>query len=464
MGGLNAALSVAAGALSAQEAAIEVVNNNIANATTPGYDREVVDLSAAASTPTDGVEIGDGVQVNGVTSVRDQLLNLQIQQQTSEQTAASAQSGVLGSVQPYFSTSGTTVGTSMSSFFTSLSALSSAPSNSADRQTVISNAQALVQQFNATSAGLSSTQTGLSTQISGDVTEINTLASQIAALNAQIGPGTGTGQGDSSLVDQRSALEQQLSGLTQIAITTTNEGDTVTTGSGTALVAGSESFALSLSAGSDGLVQVLDSEGDNVTASLTGGDLGGMLEARDVNVPSYLNQLDSLANGFANAINAAQASGFDLNGDPGQPLFTIPATVSGSAASIALATTSGSAVAASSVGTPSGSPGSNGNLAALTGVQTAALAGGLSPTGSFAALVDSVGNDASEASSQSTAIQASLTQLTTQQSAVSGVSIDEESTNLIQYQQAYEAAAEVVTTINSLFSTTLNMVSETGGA
>jgi flagellar hook-associated protein 1 FlgK len=458
MGGLNTALSIASGALSAQEAALDTVNNNIANATTPGYSREIVDFSSAGTTQDGSVAIGDGVEVTGITSVQDQLLNVQLQQTTAAQASASAQSNVLSSVQDYFSSNTSGVGSDLSTFFTSLSALSSAPSNSADRQTVISDASALVGSFNSTAAGLTSTQTGLNIQVSGDVTQVNSLTAQIAALNPQIQASTAGGSDGGTLVDQRTELEQQLSALIGTSITTTPQGDTITTGNGSVLVAAGQSYALSTGTGSSGTTQVLDSHGTNITDAITGGDLGGSIQVRDTTIPGLLSNLDSLASGFGTAINAAQSSGYDLNGNAGTALFTLPSTVSGSAAGIALATTNGSAIAASS----DGSSGSNGNVAALTSVQNNALSGGLSPTGLYAALVENVGNAASQADTQSTALQSSLTQLTNQQSSVSGVSIDEESSNLIRFQQGYEAAAEAVTAINSLFTTTIDMLSSSG--
>ena len=435
----------------------QVVSANMANANTPGYSREIVNLSSAGSTQVGNVAIGNGVSIDSITSVRDQLIGLRIQQQTSQQTAASAQSSALASAQTYFSGTSGTIGTDLSAFFTSLSALSSAPSNAAARQTAISDAQDLVSTFNNASNGLTSTQSGLNTQVSGDVTQINALASQIAVLNTQVSQSIALGQDGGTALDQRDTLEQQLAGLTSISITTTAQGDTIATGTGTALVVAGQSLALSATTGSNGLTQVTDSAGTNITKTLTGGDLGGILQARDTTIAGLLAQLDTLASGFANAINSAQTKGFDLSKTPGGPLFTVPATVSGAAGSIALATTDGSAIAISS----DGSAGSNGNLPTLTDVQTNALAGGLSPTDSYAALVDSVGNAVSQANTQATSLQTSLTQLGNQQSAVSGVSIDEESSNLIRYQQAYEAAAEVVTTIRSLFAATLTMITGT---
>ncbi len=454
MSGLNAALSVASGALSAQEAGLETINNNIANANTPGYSRETVQLSAASFVQSGNISLGDGVSLDGVASVRDQLLSLQVQQQTAAQASAAAQNHVLTSLAPYFSGT-SSVGSDLSAFFTKLSALSSAPSDAATRQTAISAAQDLVTRFNNTSSAIGSTQAGLSTQISDDVTKINSLAQQIASLNTQVAAQTAGGKDGGTALDQRSVLEEQLAGLTGISITSTAEGDTLTTAAGSALVVAGRSLPLSVSTAPSGLLQVKDSDGTNITASLSGGDLGGLLRVRDTVLPGFMSQLDTLANGFAKAVNNAQTTGYDIAGNPGTALFTIPATVTGSAAAITLAVSDGSALAISS----DGSPGSNGNLPHLTGVQNQALASGVNPTDTFAALVNSVGTVTSQTGTQSTALQSSLTQLQNQQNSISGVSLDEESSNLIRYQQAYEAAAEVITTIRTLFSDTLNMVS-----
>jgi flagellar hook-associated protein 1 FlgK len=132
----------------------------------------------------------------------------------------------------------------------------------------------------------------------------------------------------------------------------------------------------------------------------------------------------------------------------------VPTAVAGSAASIQLATTDPNAVAAS--GDTSG--GGNGNVVNLTAVQNATLGSGQSATAVSASLVYQIGEAASNATAESNAAGTSLTSLSNQQSSVSGVSIDEESANLIQYQQAYEAAARVVSTISALFTATINMV------
>jgi flagellar hook-associated protein 1 len=451
---LSGTLSTALEALNVQQAGLSVTNNNIANINTPGYSRQTINVAEAAPINEGSIEVGNGVSLIGIQSVQNQLLTLQIQQQTSQQSSADAQVSALTQIQTLFPNSGTSLASAMSGFFTSLSSLSSNPLDAGNRQTVVTNAQTLVQQFNSVAAGLSGPIAGLNTQVKTDVTQINQLASEAATLNQQIVQQNATGQGSGTLTDQLNQIESQLSGLTNISVTHGATGDSITTGNGTPLVLGSESYALKTSTASDGRVQVLDNGGKNITAAISGGDLGGTIQVRDTNIPALQNSLDTLANQFATAFNAAQATGYDQNGATGSALFTIPTTIAGSAAAIKLATTDPTAIAASS----DGSEGSNGNVANLTALQTQILPAGQSATTLSAGLVYQIGNLTSTATAKSTALGLSLSSLNQQQTSVSGVSIDEESANLIRYQQAYEAAAKVISTISTLFDTTINMI------
>jgi flagellar hook-associated protein 1 FlgK len=285
------------------------------------------------------------------------------------------------------------------------------------------------------------------------VAQINSLTSQIAQLNGQLTQSATASNGGGTIEDQRDQLVQQLSALTGISVTQTNDGETITTGNGSPLVMGGQSFTLQTTAGSDGMQQVLDSNGNNITASIQGGTLGGAIQVRDQTVPGILTQLNTLASQFATAFNAAQAQGFDPSGNAGQNFFTVPANAANAASGISVAITDPSLIATSS----DGSAGSNGNVANLSAVLTNALPSGQSPAGSYASMVFQVGNAASNATSQSTAIGLNLQQLTNLQGSVSAVSTDEETTNLIRFQTAYEAAARIVSTIQQLNTVTLNM-------
>lgn len=457
MSSLNAILSMATQALLAQELELQVTNNNIANANTAGYTRETVNLAETNSIQEGSLSVGTGVTVQGIQSLSDNLLAMRIQQQTSDEAKATAQVNALNAIQTLFPNSGASLSSSFSAFFTSLSALSTAPSNSADRQTVMSNAQSLVHQFNSISESLSGTASGLNTTVQTDVTQVNQLSAQAATLNQKLLEQTAAGQNSGTTTDQLHEVESQLAALTNITVVHTTQGDTITTGTGTALVLGNQSYALQTATAAHGNLQIMDSNGTNITSQLSSGDLGGVLEVRDTQVPSLLTSLDTLANQFATAFNSAQTNGYDEIGNAGTSLFTVTSTVAGSAASLSLTTTDGSAIAASSV-PGSGASGDNENLSNLTSLQNAALASGESATTMASNLVYQVGTLTASATAEQTAVQTSLTSLTSQASSVSGVSVDEESANLLRFQQAYEAAAKVISTIQTLFDTTINMV------
>jgi flagellar hook-associated protein 1 FlgK len=450
---LNTSLTTAVQSLNAASGALQITNNNIANANTAGYTRQVAVLQAAASSSDGNSSLGNGVVLEGYQSVRDELLQTQIQQETQAQSGANAQLSSLQAIEPTFTTSTTDIGTEMSAVFSSISSLSTNPASSTLQQAVLTAGQNLATAFNTASSTLTAQQSGLNTQVTQDVSEINQLTKQIAALNPQLAQLKATGQDGGTVQDQADQLVLKLSALTNVSVTQTDNGETLTTGGGTPLVVGSQSFALQTTTGTDGMQHVLDQSGDDITSSLTGGDLGGTIQTRDTAIPGLLTQLDTLANQFATAMNAAQAKGYDQNGVAGTNLYTVSSSVSGSASTIKMAITDPALIASSSDGTS----GSNGNLANLSAMQTTKLASGKTPGDAYASLVYQVGSLTSSANAESTATTASLLQLNDQLSSVSGVSINEEAANLITFQQSYEAAARVVSTIQALFSVTMSM-------
>lgn len=454
MGGLTTSLLVGMQALDATEAALDATSNNISNANTPGYTREVAQFSENAENVNGDTVSGGGVTLDGVQSVRDELLNLQIQQQTSLQSSADTESSSLDQVQNYFASSGNDIASTLGSFSSSLAQLSADPGSSAAQSSVLSAGQNLAQSFNTTAQGLTTAQTGADQQVTSTVAQINSLTQQIAQLNQQLSSSTTTASDNGGTAeDQRDQLVQQLSGLVGVTVSQSSEGEVITTANGSPLVMGGQSFNLQTTTGTDGFQQVIDSNGNNITSSIQGGQLGGAIQVRDQVIPGFLNSLNTMASQFASAMNAAQAEGYDSTGATGQPFFSVPSGTTGAAAGISVALTSGSGIAVSS----DGSSGSNGNVANLSAALTTALPSGQNVANAYASLVDQVGTAASNASAQSTAIGSNLLQLTNQQSSVSGVSIDEETTNLIRYQTAYEAAARIVSTIQALSTVTLDM-------
>ena len=450
---LSASLSIATQSLFNATAEVENANNNIANAQTPGYSREVVHLQSVTTGAGGASQAGGGAMVQGFESVRDELLQMQIQSETQDQGSANAELSAMQQVQPAFTTSTQDVGTEITALFTSLSSLSTNPESQPARQGVLSAAQNLANAFNSVSAALTQQQAGLDSKVTQDVKQINDLTSQIAALNPQIAAMTAQGKNAGALQDKRDQLVLNLSSLTNVQVTKTESGITLSTGNGTPLVVGSKATPLQTQTGTDGLQHVMDSEGNDITSAISGGALGGTIAARDQKIPQLLNGLDTLASQLGTAFNQVQAQGYDLNGNTGAALFSLPSTVSGAAGSMKVAITNLSQIAASS----DGSAGSSGNLQAFQALQKAPLPSGQSPIDAYASLVYSAGAMVSDAQAASTASSASLLQLNTQRSSVSGVSIDEESANLVQWQQSYAAAARVISTVQSLFQITMQM-------
>jgi flagellar hook-associated protein 1 FlgK len=454
MGGINTSLLIGMQALDATQGALTATSDNIANANTPGYTREVPQFSEGDETDVNGQVSGGGVSLTGLQSIRDELLNLQIQQQTSLQSSADTQTSTLQQIQSYFSTSSSGgIANALSAFSTSLSQLSASPTSSATQQGVISSGQDLANAFNTTANGLTGAQSYADGQVTQAVSQINSLSQQIAQLNTQISETATTVNDGGTIEDQRDQLVQQLSALTGISITQTNEGETITTGNGTPLVMGGQSFTLQTATGPNGLQQVLDSNGTNITDSIQGGQLGGAIQVRDQIIPGLLTQLNTLASQFATAFNTAQAQGFDSNGNAGQNFFTVPANPADAASGISVSISDPSLVAISS----DGSPGSNGNIVNLSDAISGQLPAGETPANAYANLVFDVGTATSNATAQSAAVGLNLQQLTTQQGSVSAVSTDEETTNLIRFQTAYEAAARIVSTVQQLSTVTLDM-------
>jgi flagellar hook-associated protein 1 FlgK len=175
-------------------------------------------------------------------------------------------------------------------------------------------------------------------------------------------------------------------------------------------------------------------------------------------LPGYQSALDTLAFSIGTQVNQQNGTGIDANGNPGAALFTLPTSSNGAAALIQVATTDPNAVAAAATG--EGSAG-NTNASALADLSSATIAGGQTASGFLASFLGQIGSDVSAATTDNSAQQATLTQLTTQRDSLSGVSLDEEAANLTQYQRAYQAAAQVFNIANSVMASALNLGVET---
>jgi flagellar hook-associated protein 1 len=456
MGSLTASLSIVLQSLDADEGAIDVTTNNIANANTPGYARQVVNLADSAPVQYGGLTFGTGVTLQQATSVRDGVLQLRINQETAQSGQLDAFLGEMNQIQAVFNeTGGVGLQQPLSAFYASFQQLSTGPSDSSLRVGVLSAAQNLAEAFNQASAALTTQQSNLNLSVQQSVSQINELTSQVAQLNGTISGMTAAGEDASAFVNQRDVALQNLSTVIGVNVVQAGNGSyTITTGNGAALVVGNQSFALTTQTNASTGVQDVYSQGQDITSAITGGQLGGQIQVRDQQIPSALNQLDTLAAGVANSVNTQSQAGYDLNGNPGVNFFTPPsASGAGAAAALQVAISDPSLIAASSDGTP----GSNGNANALAALANQPSIGGLAPAAYYSGLVFQIGDSISNATAEQTSVSQVLTQLQNQRGALSGVSLDEEAANLTKFQQAYDASAKVVTTIADLMDEAINL-------
>jgi flagellar hook-associated protein 1 FlgK len=456
MGGLSGSLNIVLGSLLAEQGAIQTTSNNIANVNTPGYARQRPDLEETPPIQIGGLTFGTGVQLKQIVSLRDSILDLRVNQETQQQGKLEGFLGPAQQIQSLFNeTTGTGLQTNLSAFFNSLSQLATSPSDLNVRQAVLTAAQNLSTSFNQAATNLSAIQTNVNQNVTQSVNQINTLTTQIAAVNAQVSAAQSATGNPGPFIDQRQQLLNQLSNLVDISEINAGNGSlTITTSGGAPLVVGGQSFQLSTQANAVTGLQDVISQGTNITSQITGGQLAGQLQIRDQEIPAIQNSLNTLAFNLSSAVNAQHKLGFDLNGNAGGNLFTPLASATGAASQIGVAITNPALVAASADGTP----GDNANANALLGLQNQAIVSGQTPVNFYGNLIFKIGNDVSTAQTNQVAGSQVLNQLQNLQGGVSNVDINEESANLIRFQNAYQASARVVTVIDSLLTTTINMV------
>jgi flagellar hook-associated protein 1 len=466
MGTLTSLMNLSLDALRASQDAINITSNNVANVNTPGYTEETATWQETDSVSLGGkTSVGTGATVTAV-SQRDRVLEQRIQQQTQLQASTSAESAALTQLQSVFgisststSASSTTIGSDVNAFFNSFSTLQVSPTSGSAQQAVWSAAENMASDFNSASSQIAQQTASLNQQVTGIVGQVNSLTASIAQLNAQIASASPNGDAG-TLEDQRQEDLTQLSQLIGFNQTTTEDnGLTLTTTNGAILVGEGQSYPLS-AAVSGGNVDVFSAApgSTDITSGLTGGQLGGVLQARDQDLPTYSGELDSLAYAIGNQVNAQNEAGVDASGNPGSAIFNLTPTMSGAAATISVAIADGTGVAAAAAGE---GPSDGSNAAAMSAMQNSTIVYGKTPSDFLATYLTQLGGAVSNAANNNTVQQASLTQLTTQRDALSGVSLDQEAANLTQYQNSYQAAAKVFAILDTLYAAALNLGEET---
>jgi flagellar hook-associated protein 1 len=448
--GLNTALS----GLEAAQAAIDTTGQNIANANTPGYSRQRVDeternpltIPSLSTLTGGGAQIGLGVDITTISRVRDQFLDVQYRGQNTQTSGDNTASTLLEQVQAALNEpSSSGLSGALSQLWTAFNALGADPTNQGALQAVLGAGRTVATGLNT----LGNELTTLESQVSG---QYNTLtdpnsgpiasdANQIAALNTQIAQAQVNGLNPNTLLDQRDKLIDDLSQYSNVNVTSQANGMVnVSFGNAAKAAAGGTADPTPLVNGST--VDLSDNLTD-ANLSGSGGSIGALLGLYDAStgqgkIADYLTGLDNVTNNLVTSVNSAIA-GADPAGTTAPPFFDPTGTT---ATTIAV--------------NPTLSSGS----APYTMAEAQAAGGlrGKSADQAYNAFVTQIGSDVQSTQNAGQTAQSLLTAISNQRQSVSGVSLDEEMTSLIQYQQAYQASARVMNAIDATLNTLINQV------
>ncbi len=453
MGGILGILTSSAGALSVYQREFNTIQDNITNADTPEYADQNLSLVAQSFDPDGGA--AGGVMSAGLISSRSEYLEQNVRNQQSSLGASQQTATDLNQVQPLFDPNATDgVAGSLSNFFNSFSALSVNPNDATSEQAVITAAGQVAQSFNQAANGITQVSTGIQSQTTATVSQINQIAGQIAALNQQFQNNASSTQ-DPGLDAQMHTNLENLSTLANFSMLKAGDGTyNIYLGGQSPLVMGTQTFQISAGF-SSGQTQILDSQSNDITSEITGGSLGGMVADNNTTLPGYMTQLNTLAQTFADQVNGQLAQGLDQSGAaPTVNLFTYDQTNDAASTLAVSAGITPDQIAAASASAPGG----NGNAIAVANLATASVVNGFTFTQAFANLTAQVGSDASTAQQNQTQDQDLVTQAQQQVQQVSGVDLNTEAAKLLQFQQAYQAVGQLVTVLNSLTQTLMDMV------
>jgi flagellar hook-associated protein 1 FlgK len=439
-------------ALNTYTYAIDVTNTNISNAETDGYSRQKAVITTGQG--------GNGVDVAEVKRIYDSFLTSRVRSETQDLGKWDAENTTLASVEEVFmSTSSYGLSSAMDTFWSDWQAVVNDPSSSTARSTLASDAETLADDFNSMSTDLSNIQKDIDNSVVDTVTQINGLVKQIAQMNQNIADASAAGENTNTYKDSLDSLVLDLSELTDINTYTDKTGQvSVDIAGGRPLVEGTKTWSLSTQTDSaTGLHDIAWTNGSSepavVTDDISAGKLGGYLEVRDGLIPDYQDRLNTLASTIMEKVNALHTSGYDLYGDSGASFF-VGTSAADMAVNSDILTDPGKIAASSSATSDDGS-----NASAIAELQNSLVLNSGTTTFSdyYDALVSDVGETVKSTDASYQSQSDTVTFCKNQRDSGSAVSTDEELTTLTLYQNAYSAAAKVMTVLDEMLKTLIDM-------
>jgi flagellar hook-associated protein 1 FlgK len=447
--------------LQAAQKALDIAGQNISNANTAGYSRQRVDFQAAQVTPTPGLYTGpvtllNGVVVTGIERVKSDYVQAAASSALAKQAALQSQATPLSNVEALtHEPSDTGLQASLDLFYADWGKLATTPDSKAAGAVVLADGAKVASQLNTLSTGLSTEWSNQRADLTNVVQRANSAAEQVATLNTQIMLGQTGGSNVNDLLDKRDVALDSLIGLVGGVVTRSDDGMVSLLVGGVSLVSAGASSTLSLTGGNDLSTQATDPPALSIgaiTITPSSGSAAGLLSALRTDLPVVADQLNAIAIAVKDAVNGLQTTGYTYAGDDGTDFF------SGTGArDLAVALTDTTQLAVSS--TAGAADGSNAaRIATLADDAFAeATLGSPGPSVLWRTLTSGLGAQVQGLNS-AIATQTSIVQ--TAQTAVtedSGVSLDEETVNMLLFQRSYQASAKIISAADEMLQTLLAM-------
>ena len=456
-------IGIARKALDASQYGMDVTAHNIANANTPGYSRQRAILAAAPSFPYPGynrpmlqAQLGTGVEVKSVERVRSSYFDDQIRKENQSLGGWGVKDDALKQVESILNEpSDTGLQNMMGEFWDSWQELSKNPESLSARSSVIEMGRTLASTFNQLDAKLSRLRDNLNDQAAVKVDEVNNIADRIYALNKDIVRIQTTGVAPNDLRDERDKLVDDLSKIADITVAEQDSGTELIFLNGRQLV--SEYSANHIQATPNGLNSGYGDvtwavDGSPVTSY--GGELKSLTDTRDTTIQKYRGDLDTLASTLVTEVNNLHAAGVGLDGTTGWNFFA-----GTGAGDIALSPDVDDPKHVAAATNPAGIPGDNSNALAIAKLKDTLLTingDNVTMNDYYRSTITNLGIESQDSSTMVTNGKLYTDLLENHRQSVSGVSLDEEATNMIKYQRAYEAAARVITMLDDMLDTLIN--------
>ncbi len=464
-------LEIGRRALQAQQAALNVTGHNIANANTPGFSRRQISLENAISRVNNG--IGSGADVAQIQRQRNSFDDAQMRVQQQLLGRWESLERALGSIEAIFNEpagagsseagtifnepSGMGLSGSLSRFWNAWQDLANVPESGAARAAVRQEADFLVTTLHQYNAKLSETRTELDEQVVWEVEDINEILDQLGDINAALPAAGFSGGDDGDLKDRRDLLLDELSNKIDISITERANGQISVMLSGHNLVDGDSVSHLRVrQVSQDGRpISQIVYEDDGGVAPISEGRLLGLVAVRDEIVPDLLDRLDQMAVGLVERINSLHRTGFGLDGSTGNNFFDPESTTASNIAIDRAVLEDLDNIAASA----DGNSGDNGLALAVSAVRNEGILedGTQTMDGFYNEMLGEIGARSREAQTMAGNNRLFAQQIENRRQSVQGVSLNDEASQLVLFQRAYQAAARAVSIIDDLMEVTINI-------